>query len=143
MTDGRPRGPARSSGWMWVSLTLTLLVGVSLGMVLSQMVRGDRGRAEGPRHEERRGREGRLFEKLDRELDLTEAQRAELRARLDANRDKARAFWDGTRREHAELRRQFRQEIRALLTPEQQKRYDRLISKENHRHERHQETETK
>jgi Spy/CpxP family protein refolding chaperone len=120
---------------MWVTLLLTLVLGMSLGVMLNELVLGG-GQAESSEEDRRGGRTNRFKNMLERELDLSAEQTQDLEKVLGANDEKARDFWKQTRSAYAELRTEFRQEIRALLTPEQQKRFDEMMAK--HDKERHQ-----
>jgi hypothetical protein len=114
---------------MWVTLFLTLVLGMSLGILLDRFVlkggESDEGSHDG------RSRRERFIEHLDNELDLSPEQKASLEDVLAANRKKADAFWKETRSSYAELRKEFRQEIRVLFAPEQQKIYDQLLAAED------------
>jgi Spy/CpxP family protein refolding chaperone len=115
---------------MWATLSLTLVLGMSLGILLDRFVLDrDDSRTQ------RRHRDGsdHFLTKLERELDLSSEQKAQLEKVLAANRQKARDFWKHTRGSYAELRQEFRQEIRTVLTPEQQKRFDEMMAKEDAR----------
>lgn len=132
---------APSRTWMWASLALTLVLGMSLGVVLDRTVlnrsglfwRGGDSLGGPGRAGDERGRRqaGRFLAALSRELDLSEAQKSELEKLLEANREKAHSFWEEARRSYAELRKRFRAEIRALLTPEQQERFDDWLARED------------
>ena len=124
--------PVRSQKWMWVTLLLTLVLGVSLGVLLDRFVlneaRGDtRQSREGRNHGER------FIDHLESELKLSAEQRENLEQTLATNREKANAFWTETRDSYTELRKEFRQDIRDLLNPDQQKRYDELLAAEDAR----------
>ena len=59
---------------------------------------------------------------LDKELTLTEPQKTQIRSFLSANREKLAAFQE-------EIRRVTRGEIRGLLTPDQQSRFDAMTAR--------------
>lgn len=124
--------PLRSRKWIWVSLTLTLVLGISLGILLDELVLG--GERDSRRGESsRQSRTERFKAKLENELDLSREQKEELEKALASSNERARAFWKETRSAYSELRKEFRQEIRALLTPEQQKRFDEMMAREDAR----------
>ena len=79
-------------------------------------------------------RPGGRFERLLREeLDLTEAQRAQVETLLTRQHQRSRAIMDGARPELRAIAEETRTELRAILTPEQWQRVERL---ENERRER-------
>jgi Spy/CpxP family protein refolding chaperone len=121
---------------MWFTLLLTLVLGMSLGVMLDELVLGG-VEDKGSRNGDREDRTARFKAMLERELDLSPEQTAQLEGVLSTNNERARAFWSHTREEYRELRNDFRQEIRALLTPEQQKRFDdRMAEHDEKRHRR-------
>jgi len=63
-----------------------------------------------------------FLRRLDNELRLTEPQRTQIRSFLSANRNKMASFQD-------EIRKTTRAEIRGLLTPDQQSRFDAMIAR--------------
>lgn len=118
--------------WMWVTLLLTLVLGMSLGVLLDEFVLGgDRGARR--QDDSREDRSGRFKAMLVRELELSPEQVEGLERILASNNEKARAFWRDTRSAYAELRKQFREEIRALLRPEQQQRFDEMMVEHDQR----------
>jgi len=59
---------------------------------------------------------------------------------IASNRGRAHAFWSESRAAFDTLRQEFRQEIRVLLNPEQQKIFDEMVAREaEKRKRRHQE----
>lgn len=128
--------PMRSRKWMWVTLFLTLVLGMSLGTLLDRFVL-ESGRSDSGRNHDRSSRSERFIEHLDNELDLSPEQKANLEEVLADNREKADAFWEETRNSYAELRKEFRQDIRALFAPEQQKRFDEMLAAEDAKRTKH------
>ena len=126
----------RSRKWMWVTLLLTLVLGISLGILLDRFVLNTGENDSGSNHD-RRSRSERFIERLDNELNLSPEQKASLENVLDANREKADAFWEETRNSYAELRKEFREDIRALFAPEQQKLYDEMLAVEDAKRKKH------
>ena len=98
--------------YILVSLLVGLLMGGSIGLYYSHDL---------ARHWIQKGPEM-FLRHLDRELNLTDPQRAEILALLNANRDKMTAYQD-------EIRKAARIQIRTLLTPDQQPRFDSMIAK--------------
>jgi Spy/CpxP family protein refolding chaperone len=122
---------------MWLALALAVVAGAGLGVALDRLVLGPRASASTSRNEgseERHQRhEKRLLERLRSELDLEPDQEARLKDLLENNHDRARAFWDNVHQDYARLRQDFRSQIRALLTPEQQTRFDRMLERQDSR----------
>ncbi|MFQ5789116.1 MAG: Spy/CpxP family protein refolding chaperone [Acidobacteriota bacterium] len=127
-----PRG---SRQWMWLTLALTLVLGMSVGILLDRWVLDphEGWQSRGHRH---RDRGERLLSRLDEELGLSAEQRARLEKLLADNREKAHAFWKETRDAYSQLRQEFRHQIRALLSAEQQERFDELYAEEGARRSR-------
>jgi hypothetical protein len=124
--------PMRSKKWMYVTLLLTLILGMSLGVLLDRFVLNE-ARGDTRQSRERRSHGERFIDHLQSELKLSTEQRENLEQMLAVNREKADAFWKKTRSSYTELRKEFRQDIRKLLTPDQQKRYDELLAAEDAR----------
>jgi hypothetical protein len=124
--------PARK--WMWVSLLLMLIVGIGMGVAMDRLVL-ERGARGGDRRERGSG----LAERLNRELQLTPEQQAKVEAALAANRERARGFWRDSQTAYETLRNEFRQDIRALLNPEQQARFDEMVRQDDDRRRRREE----
>jgi Spy/CpxP family protein refolding chaperone len=83
------------------------------------------------------GFERRRFRAFSKELDLTDAQREKVKAIFDAHREEhRRASRDVMERCAGPLREQRAKvdaEIRAVLTPEQQQRFDKLMKERDQR----------
>ena len=73
---------------------------------------------------ERHGGKGDMFEKMQRDLNLSEQQSTEIRAILDQTRNEYRTLRAEARPRYDAVRQNARTRIRALLTPEQQKTFD-------------------
>ena len=69
-----------------------------------------------------------MFEKMRRELELDERQAAEVRKILDETRNEYRALRSEARPRFDAIRQSARTRIRALLTPEQQQRFDARVA---------------
>jgi hypothetical protein len=108
---------------------------MSLGILLDRFVLNVR-MDDFAHDRDRESRNERFIEHLDHELNLSPQQKVELQDVLGANRTKADAFWKETRSSYAELRKEFRQEIRALFSPEQQKRYDEILAEADAKREK-------
>jgi Spy/CpxP family protein refolding chaperone len=131
MSDNRTR--------VWFSLFVLAIfcVGLALGMVLGRRMPPPPGRAgtfAGPASRGgpggRGAREGMLIERLDRELQLTDDQRS----RVQAIFDERRSHLEGVRREIAtraeQEQRELQAEVRKVLTPDQQARFDRWLAEQ-------------
>ena len=68
-----------------------------------------------------------LLERLSRDLDLTADQQTQLDVVLRASRDRVEQFQRDVRGRFDEEQRGLHQEIRKILTPDQQSRFDRII----------------
>jgi len=98
--------------YILVSLVMGLLLGGSAGVFYSRGI----ATAWTPKSAEM------FLRRLDNELKLTEPQRTQIRSFLSANRDRMAAFQE-------DIRKTTRAEIRGLLTPDQQTRFDAMIAR--------------
>ncbi len=119
-----------SRKWMWATLGLTLIVGMGFGVALDRLLLEREGYH---RHGERGAK---LLAKLTHELDLNSEQQAALEKTIAPNRDRARAFWSESRTAFDTLRQKLRQDIRVLLNPEQQKKFDEMVAREDGKRKR-------
>jgi Spy/CpxP family protein refolding chaperone len=71
------------------------------------------------------------FEKMRSELSLTDQQTAAVRAILDETRNEYRAVRKELRPRFEEPRLKARARIRALLTPEQQQKFDAMVAQQD------------
>jgi hypothetical protein len=71
------------------------------------------------------------FETLKRELTLTEDQSSAMRAILDRTREDYKAVCADVRPRYDTLRERTRNQMRALLTTDQQPRFDSIITQED------------
>lgn len=130
MSDSRTR--------IWFSLFVLAVfcVGLAAGMVICRrmgppppgpgpMFLGDnppgRGRGPGP---------GPLIERLDHELQLTPDQKTRVQAIFDERRGRLEAVQRDVLARADQERRELQQEIRKVLTPEQQARFDRWVAEQ-------------
>lgn len=120
-----PRGKTLLKVWLMVVgvFALGCLTGASLDSVY-------RLRAGNNERQEARGRRNKedVFENMKRNLNLNEQQATEIRAILDQTRNDYRALRSEVRPRYDALRQNSRARIRALLTPEQQQRFDAKIA---------------
>ncbi len=109
-----PRGTTRLKIWL-VVVGVFLLGGVT-GAALDSVYRLRASGGDVPRHKGRGGprdKEQRLFEEMKRDLGLTDEQAGQIRTILEETRNQYRA-----------ARAAAGERIRALLTPEQQQKFD-------------------
>jgi Spy/CpxP family protein refolding chaperone len=132
MSDNRIR--------IWFSLFVLAVfcVGLAGGVLIGRRLAGDRvlvrggfrpppgGDFRGPMGERMGGAPlaGRLLERLTRELDLTDDQRSKVEAVLTARRSRLDALQQDVRAKFEAEQDSLRTEIRAVLTPEQQQKFD-------------------
>ena len=92
-------------------------------------------RAAGPRRPPRQQQQQRedFFESLQKNLDLDERQSAQIRAVIDETREGYRQLRTEVRPRYDTLRRDGRAKIRALLTPEQQQKFDLMTAERDAR----------
>jgi Spy/CpxP family protein refolding chaperone len=125
-----PRGKTRLKIWLAVVgvFVLGCVTGAALDSAYRLKARGDERReARGPRDKEK------LFEQMKRDLGLSEQQATEIRAILDQTRNDYRALRAEVRPRYDVLRQNARTRIRALLTPEQQQRFDAKMAERDAR----------
>ena len=110
-------------------LSLTFLLGLSLGYIIRDTVTGDEPgwpplRSRGPRPDgPPGGMQPELFERLAETLGLTEQQRNELDAILEGNRLKMMALRRGVQPRQRAISDSLRLSIENLLTPEQMRQF--------------------
>lgn len=120
-----PRRKTLLKVWLMVLgvFALGCLTGASLDSVY-------RIRARNNERQEARGRRDKkdVFEHMKRDLNLNEQQATEIRAILDQTRNDYRALRAEVRPRYDQVRQSARTRIRALLTPEQQQRFDAKVA---------------
>lgn len=113
----------------WKAVLWALVAGILLGVAVTRVVHSRRGFSPERRH-------GRMAEMMGRKLKLSPEQKEKLREILKAKREKMRAMRSEMEPKLDELRQSTRLEIRAILTPEQQEKFDRLEEKWRKRQEK-------
>ncbi|HEY0171795.1 MAG TPA: hypothetical protein VGB98_12290 [Pyrinomonadaceae bacterium] len=118
---------------LWMAVAAIFVTGCATGALLDSAyrLRADAAR-EGGRVGGRRNHE-QMFDKMRRELDLDERQSAEARKILDETRNEYRALRSEARPRFDAIRQSARTRIRALLSPEQQKRFDARVAEKDAR----------
>lgn len=105
----------------WRQVTASLLIGLVVGSALGRWTHwGCRGRWD-----EGKGY-GRMVERFSRKLDLSPEQRARLEAILETKRLKMKALRAEVQPRFEEIRASAKDEIRAMLSPEQLPRFEKL-----------------
>lgn len=122
---------------IWLAILAVFVLGCVTGASLDSAYRL---RARSEEHGRRNPDE--MFERMKRDLDLKEDQATQIRQILDQTRNDYRALRAEVRPRYDSLRQNSRTRIRALLTPEQQGRFDARAAKRDaerdgeERHER-------
>jgi Spy/CpxP family protein refolding chaperone len=125
---------SRTRIWFSLFILAVFCVGLALGLVLgrrmplapqrSGMFMGPAGGLGG------RPRAGMLIERLDRELQLTADQRARVQAIFDGRRSHLEAVQRDIAARAEQERHDLQAEIRKVLTPDQQSRFDRWLEQQ-------------
>jgi Spy/CpxP family protein refolding chaperone len=117
-----PRGLTRLK--MWLVVVGVFALGCVTGASLDSLYRL-RASGDDARHEQRGRRgKGEVFEKMKRDLNLTDQQGTEIRAIIEQSREEYRALRNEVSPRYDAVRQNARARIRALLNPEQQQRFD-------------------
>jgi Spy/CpxP family protein refolding chaperone len=104
------------------------LLGIGLG-ALGMYVAGASVWGARPEVQSHRDKRARFVEQLTREVSLTPEQRQQLDAILADMGPKFRALHDQIAPRSEQLRQQGRERIRAILTPEQQPKYEEFLGR--------------
>lgn len=118
---------------IWLTVIGVFALGCVTGASLDSAYRL-RARNNAPQ-ETRGGRHGKdeAFEDMKRDLSLSDQQATEIRAILDQTRNEYRALRTEVRPRYDSIRQNARTRIRALLTPEQQQRFDAKVAERDAR----------
>lgn len=108
---------------LWLAVAVVFALGCATGAFLDSAYRLRAGAA---RNEARGGKRDpeHMFEKMRSELNLDERQATEVHKILDETRNEYRSLRSEARPRFDTIRQSARTRIRALLTPEQQQRFD-------------------
>jgi Spy/CpxP family protein refolding chaperone len=120
---------------MWLVLVAVFVLGSVTGVALTGLYRS---RASGERPEAREKAMHERFEKMRTELKLTDEQTKAVQAIIDETRNEYRALRTELRPRFEEPRQKARARIRALLTPEQQQKFDAMITQQDARRDEQQ-----
>jgi Spy/CpxP family protein refolding chaperone len=115
---------------MWSLLVGVFVLGAVTGSALTGLYRS---RASGPAARERAMHE--RFENMRRELNLTDDQTTQVRAIIDETRNEYRSLRAELRPRFEEPRQKARAKIRAILTPDQQKKFDAMVAQQDAQHD--------
>ncbi len=110
---------------IWLVLVAVFVLGSVTGAALTGLYRS---RASNDRPEARMHER---FEKMRTELNLTDDQTKAVRAIIDETRNEYRALKTELRPRFEEPRQKARARIRALLTPEQQQKFDGMTAQQD------------
>lgn len=117
----------------WLVLVVIFVLGAITGVGIGGVYRSrsDASFRDSPgRHREA------LFEKMRADLNLTEEQSKEMRKVLNETGNEFRALRSELRPKYEELRMKTRGRMRALLTPDQQGKFDSLMAEIDARRQR-------
>ena len=110
---------------VWLVLLVVFVLGSVTGAALTGLYRS---RASGDLRERTMHEH---FEKMRQELNLTDQQTTQVRAILDETRNEYRALRSELKPRFEEPRQKARARIRALLTPEQQQKFDAMVTQKD------------
>jgi Spy/CpxP family protein refolding chaperone len=120
---------------IWLVLLVVFVLGSVTGAALTGLLY--RSRSGGGAEARERAMHER-FEKMRTELSLTDQQTASVRTILDETRNEYRAVRKELRPRFEEPRLKARARIRALLTPEQQQKFDAMVAQQDAQHDEEQ-----
>jgi Spy/CpxP family protein refolding chaperone len=116
---------------LWLAVAAVFALGCATGALLDSAYRlrvGAAGNSARGRHDPER-----MFEKMRRDLGLDERQAGAVRKILDETRNEYRSLRSEARPRFDAIRQSARTRIRALLTPEQQQRFDARVAEKDAR----------
>lgn len=134
----RPMSDSRTKIWFSLFVLAVFCLGAAAGVLVGRHIerldRPDRTRDArlGPGPGASHGGPGGpsppvLLERLTRELDLTSDQRVRVETILRASRDRVEQLQRDVRIRFDEEQRSLHDDIRQVLTPEQQERFERIV----------------
>jgi Spy/CpxP family protein refolding chaperone len=115
---------------IWLVLVAVFVLGAATGAALAGLYRS---RASNGLESRERAMHER-FERMRQELNLTEQQTTAVRQILDATRNDYRKLREELRPRFDEPRLKARARIRALLNPDQQKKFDAMVAQQDAEH---------
>jgi Spy/CpxP family protein refolding chaperone len=114
---------------MWLVLVAVFVLGSVTGVALTGLYRSRAAAGDRPETREKAMHEH--FEKMRAELKLTDEQTKAVQAIIDETRTEYRALRTELRPRFEEPRQKARARIRALLTPDQQQKFDGMIAQQD------------
>ena len=132
---------SRTRVWFSLFVLAVFCVGLAAGAILGRRFAppqraGDAPGFMGPGGRGPGGRPpspARLIDRLDRELQLTDEQRASIQTILEARREPLERVQREVRSRMEQEQREFQAEIRKVLTAEQQPKFDRWLEQDRSR----------
>lgn len=121
---------------IWLVLVAVFVLGSVTGAALTGLLY--RSRASGDRPEAREKAMHERFEKMRMDLKLTDDQTKAVRAIIDETRNEYRGLRTELLPRFEEPRQKARARIRALLTPEQQQKFDSMVAQQDAQREEQQ-----
>ena len=120
---------------IWLVIVGVFVLGAATGVLLDSVYRL---RASGNARQEARGaRHGEeVIEHMKSDLNLSDQQVTQIRSILDQTRNDYRALRAEVRPRYDTVRQSARAKIRALLTPEQQQKFDAKVAEIDAKHDR-------
>ncbi|MBD0371373.1 MAG: hypothetical protein ICV60_11095 [Pyrinomonadaceae bacterium] len=115
---------------IWLAVVGVFILGCITGVSLDSVYRL---RAGNERAERRKNGTEEVFERMKRDLNLNEQQATQIRAILEQTRDEYRQLRAEVRPRYDTVRQNARTKIRALLTPEQQQKFDARVAERDAR----------
>lgn len=116
---------------IWLVVVGVFVLGCITGFSLDSVYRMRAG-TERAGAQRKNGKEE-VFEQMKRDLSLNEQQATQIRAILEQTRDEYRQLRAEVRPRYDAVRQNARTKIRALLTPEQQQKFDAKIAERDAR----------
>ena len=116
---------------IWLVLVAVFVLGCVTGVALTGLYRSRASSGTDSRERTMHER----FERMRTELSLTDQQTTAVRTILDETRNEYRALRTELRPRFEEPRLKARSRIRALLTPEQQQKFDAMVAQQDAQHE--------
>jgi Spy/CpxP family protein refolding chaperone len=116
---------------IWLAVVGVFILGCVTGVSLDSVYRLRAGNARPERAKVRDKDE--VFERMKRDLSLNDQQAAQIRAILEETRNEYRQLRAEVRPRYDGVRQNARTRIRALLTPEQQQKFDAKVAERDAR----------
>ncbi|MFL6255760.1 MAG: hypothetical protein ACJ74T_12175 [Pyrinomonadaceae bacterium] len=113
---------------LWLAVAVIFALGCATGVFLDSAYRLRAGAARSESRGGGKRNPEHMFERMRRDLELNEQQSAEVRKILDETRNEYRTLRSEARPRFDAIRQSARTRIRALLTPEQQQRFDARVA---------------